>query len=156
MNIQNKSILFVTGLGDTFFNTINDNAEISLAYFEIIQNFYNNGYRRFVIELNNESFSKILLESAFKVKDVHSDAEVISLLPALDNTVVQPFGDEPNIIIAKKPYSEDKSILSTCDKMILPIPLKASKKAPIKWTLIKSIESNSNKMYVYELPLPLL
>ena len=155
MNIQNKSILFVTGLGDTFFNTINDNAEISLAYFEIIQNFYNNGYRRFVIELNNESFSKILLESAFKVKDIHNDAEVISLLPALDNTVVQPFGDEPNIIIAKKPYSEDKSILSTCDKMILPIPLKASKKAPIKCTLIKSIESNSNKLFIYELPLPL-
>ena len=155
MNIQNKSILFVTGLGAEFLKIADDNAEISLAYFEIIQNFYNNGYRRFVIELNNESFSKILLESAFKVKDIHNDAEVISLLPALDNTVVQPFGGEPNIIIAKKPYSEDKSILSICDKMILPIPLKASKKAPIKCTLLKLIESNSDELFIYELPLPL-
>ena len=155
MNIQNKSILFATGLGTEFLNITDDSKQISLAYVEIIHNFYNNGYRRFVVELNNESFSKIVLESAFKVKDVHNDAEIISLLPALD-TAVQPFDDEPNIIVAKKPYSEDKSILSICDKMVLPIPLKASKKAPIKCTLLKLIESDSSKIYIYELPLPLL
>ena len=155
MNIQNKSILFVTGLGAEFLKITDDNKQISLAYVEIIQNFYNNGYRRFVVELNNESFSKIVLESAFKVKDIHNDADVISLLPALD-TAAQPFDDEPNIIVAKKPYSEDKSILSICDKMVLPIPLKTKKKTPIKYTLLKLIESDSSKMYIYELPLPLI
>ena len=39
--------------------------------------------------------------------------------------------------------------------MILPIPLKASKKAPIKCTLLKLIESNSDELFIYELPLPL-